>query len=173
MHPLKLKDGTLVTDPNEITHAWRVYFEELFTPVDNDKYDNGFKEYVESQINMYKADCNLYVDDILRDKLTIEDVKAAVTSLKNNKAPGWDNITSEYIKNGGPNLCICLLRLYNLMIQQEQIPKHFKIGLMVPRVIRIKLSRTITVVSPLYQLLLRSLKNVLILDLSHGQKLRR
>ena len=27
---------------------------------------------------------------------------------------------------------MCLLRLFNLMIQQEHIPTHFKIGLLVP-----------------------------------------
>ena len=85
VHPLRLKNGTLVTDPDDIRQAWKVYFEELFTPVHNDKFDNDFKEYVESQIKMYQADCNLYIDDILRDHLTLAEVKSAIMSLKIRK----------------------------------------------------------------------------------------
>ena len=42
VHPLKLKDGSVLTDPNEIRNAWKCYFEDLFTPLNNDKFDKDF-----------------------------------------------------------------------------------------------------------------------------------
>ena len=132
VHPLKLKDGKVITDPDCIRQTWKAYFEELYTPLCNTKFDNDFKIFIEQQLYQYEYDCNLYIDDILNDTFSMSELEPVIATLKNNKAPGWDNITAELIKYGGEMLWICLLKLYNIIIVQEYIPKHFRIGLMVP-----------------------------------------
>ena len=72
------------------------------------------------------------LDDILKEKITIAEVKTAIKSLRSNKAPGWDNVTAEMIKYGGDLLWQCILRICNLITDLEHIPLHYKIGLLVP-----------------------------------------
>ena len=55
-----------------------------------------------------------------------------VQSLKSNKAPGWDHITSEHIKNSGPFVKSVITWIMNSMIEQAVIPEHLKRGLLVP-----------------------------------------
>ena len=50
MHPIKLKNGKLVTDPEEIRDYQKCYFEDLYTPKDLNMYDNDFRDVVENAI---------------------------------------------------------------------------------------------------------------------------
>ena len=132
IHPIKLKNGTVLTDPGEIREAWKVYYEDLFTPNAHNNYDNEFKGYVEENLKKYELDANVCLDDILQNDFTFTEIKTVIDSLKIKKAPGWDNITAEQVKYGGDKLWTCLLRLYNCMTRIEHIPSHFKLGLLVP-----------------------------------------
>ena len=49
--------------------------------------------------------------DVSLENFSEEEVTAAVQKLKNNKAPGLDNITSEMLKNGGE----CLIEFKSLL----------------------------------------------------------
>ncbi len=132
IHPIKLENGTILTDPTDIIEAWKCYFEKLYTPVEDEKFDENFRKYVERKVCEYDIDSNLYYDDIMGTGFSISEIKKAVSELKNKKAPGWDNVSAEHVKYGGDLLHRCLLRIFNIITEKEFIPTHFKIGLLVP-----------------------------------------
>ena len=132
IHPIKLKNGTLLTDPVDIRNAWKDYFKKLFAPSENKNFDNDFKTFVEEQIKIFERDSNLLLDDIMGEPFNLGELSGAIKTLKLNKAPGWDNVTAEDIIYGGEKLWCTLLRIYNCITSCEHIPKHFRIGLLVP-----------------------------------------
>ena len=44
---------------------------------------------------------NQFLNKIINNHITVEDVKKAVKKLQQNKSPGPDNIFNEFILNGG------------------------------------------------------------------------
>ena len=97
LHPIKLAEDDIVTDPDILIQKWQDYFQTLYMPHDKDGFDNDFRSYVENKLNEYAKDANLIMDDILKHEFTNEEIVNVLKSLKRNKAPGWDNITAEHI----------------------------------------------------------------------------
>ena len=64
--------------------------------------------------------------------VSVELVDKMVTSLKDGKAAGIDNVTSEHIKHSHPIIITLLTKLYDLMIKYHYVPDAFGIGLTVP-----------------------------------------
>lgn len=56
-----------------------------------------------------------------------EKIENIIQSLKNNKAPGEDNINSELIKIGGDQLITQIHRLIQRIWTNEQIPKDWNL----------------------------------------------
>lgn len=131
-YPIKLKNGIIITEPDDIVASWKTYYEQLYIPLNDDAFDDDFKTFVEGQLKKFNLDANVILDDILGKDITINELQNVIKGLKNNKAPGWDNLTAEHIKHGGSNLLNCLLRIFSLITSNEHIPTHFKIGLLVP-----------------------------------------
>ncbi|KAK6015663.1 hypothetical protein OSTOST_18884 [Ostertagia ostertagi] len=63
---------------------------------------------------------------------SMEEVRAAVMSLKNRKAAGVDNVTAEAIKAGGEVLVQRLHRLMCRVWQTEVVPTTWKRSIIVP-----------------------------------------
>ncbi|CAF1594122.1 unnamed protein product [Adineta ricciae] len=66
------------------------------------------------------------------DEPTIEEVKTAIQSLRNGKAPGADHVTAEAIKAGGNVLLHRLHALLQTIWHTEQIPSTWKKAIIVP-----------------------------------------
>ena len=131
VHPIKLDDDTTLTDPNEIREAWREYFQKLFMPDKNSKFDDEFKHLVEEKLKGYTNDVNLVIDDILKYDFDIDEVNEVINSMNNKKAPGWDNVTAESIKHGGMDMANTITKLCNIITRMEYIPWHYKIGILI------------------------------------------
>ena len=54
--------------------------------------------------------------DILNRTISLEEVRAAISSMSNNKAPGLDGITIEFIKSAVQFFCPILLKLFNSIL---------------------------------------------------------
>ncbi|XP_044760185.1 uncharacterized protein LOC123317645 [Coccinella septempunctata] len=72
------------------------------------------------------------VDDYEGGRITMEELKQAIKTLKNGKAPGCDKITSEIIKNLGNNGLENLLRISERVWKEEIIPEDWQTALIVP-----------------------------------------
>ena len=126
-----IRDGEkTITCPNEVRHMWKSYFEELYTP--KDEYDNEFKVEIEEAFdNMWGESYNAE-SFLMKEEITSSEVMACTKKLKNNKAPGWDQVTAEHLKQGGARLTEVLTKIFNKMISLEVYPSHLKIGVIVP-----------------------------------------
>ena len=57
---------------------------------------------------------------------TLEEIKTAIHSLKNNKAPGIDGIPGEVLKYGGDALHTRLHEMTTVMWEIERVPQQWK-----------------------------------------------
>ena len=58
--------------------------------------------------------------------ITVEEVKAAVTEMKNRKSPGEDGVSIKAIKLGGDTLVSAITALFNKCLESEKIPKAWE-----------------------------------------------
>ena len=117
---IKKADGTFVRSPAERLQRWRDFFEELY----NHDPPQG-PPATPPPIDPPEA---LMVDD----EPTSAEVKAAIRSLKNGKAPGVDQVTAEAIKAGGETLLRRLQSLLQTIWRTEQVPDAWRKAIIVP-----------------------------------------
>lgn len=82
--PIREKQGTMITSEKEKEKRWKIHFEELLNRPD----PHGRTE-------LSEADTNLEINTDEPSKL---ETIATIKSLKNNKAPGNDNLPAEIFK---------------------------------------------------------------------------
>ena len=61
-----------------------------------------------------------------------EEIREAIAQLKNNKAPGEDEITAEMLKLGGEPIVKWLTRLSHSIWHSEEVPKDWRKQLVIP-----------------------------------------
>ena len=93
------------------------YFNEIFCKI-YDKYDKG-----EITVN------NTLEMDILNANFTIQEVKGAIDYLRNNNAPGCDNIPAEFIKYCKELVAEDLTTVLNYIIELRDFPEIWAEGL--------------------------------------------
>ena len=117
--PLRSKDGTqLLKSNNDILSRWKEHFEELLNR--NPVIDEDVLE----QLPHFPLDMTLEAVP------TLEEVKIAISSLKNNKSAGPDNIPAEIFKYGGPTLHSQLHQLLEKIWTHEEAPNDLINGIM-------------------------------------------
>ena len=62
----------------------------------------------------------------LLPEILLSEVRHALSSMKNDKAPGNDGITSEMIRAGGPQLWKILAKKFSRYLQEQKIPSDWK-----------------------------------------------
>lgn len=113
------KEGQLITGKEEVLSRWRDHFERLFIPDLTQRDDRP--------VNARSDEC-----DNLEGLPTIMEIREAVQKLKNNKAPGIDNISAELIKHGGEALLIKLQLLFDEIWKTEKIPEDWQASIIHP-----------------------------------------
>ena len=90
------EDGLLISNEQEILDRWVTHFSKLL----NRRKDNEcitFTTASSNQISKRKTQDTIYTP-------ITEEIETALKKLKNNKAPGTDNIPAELLKFGGDRL---------------------------------------------------------------------
>jgi hypothetical protein len=78
--------------------------------------------------SVMKSDDN----SIMRKPFSMPELLKCVSSLKNKKAPGWDNVSAEHIKYGGKDLLCAIRQLFIHMVNTEIVPPDLKKGVIIP-----------------------------------------
>ena len=91
--------------------------------------------------------------------ITIEEVKAAVTEMKNKKSPGEDGVPVE-AKLGGASLSIAITALFNHCLELEKIPEAWENAMITllhkkGDITKLENYRPISLLSTLYKLFMK------------------
>ncbi|KAL0150691.1 hypothetical protein M9458_053995 [Cirrhinus mrigala] len=114
--PFKDKNGKLLIAQDEQNKQWIEHFQETFNQLDpTTTYDLDVED-AQDELQVNTGD------------ITIEEVKIAIKSLKNNKAAGLDEITVEILKYGGlpmaEKLTSCSEHIFVLRNVSEQCVEY-------------------------------------------------
>ena len=83
MHQMKQKDSNITNDKQEILNVCADFYQELYSSKSN-----------KSKPNIISPDQSTI------PQVTVREVEVAIKEMKDNKAPGTDEITSDIIKIG-------------------------------------------------------------------------
>lgn len=122
----------LTREPAEIAQTFRDYYANVFTPKNNERFDNIFLNNLDESVRMFEESDDYSEDDILTNEITMNELKDCFRDMKCRKAPGLDSITTEHIIHGGETLASYLLKLFNIMLECNYIPGACKSGVIIP-----------------------------------------
>ena len=114
-------DGTLTASTIETLSLMM----DSFTPVDNEQDDNEYHKLVRTQTQQ--------PPDTPDDReFTIDEIRSAVDSMNNRKAPGEDGITGEIFYQVFHMLPKTITAMYNSCLRNGIFPKRWKKALLIP-----------------------------------------
>ena len=67
--------------------------------------------------------CTEIAMNSMTENISDEEINTVIKNLKNNKAPGSDEITNEMIKRGGSDMIISLKNVYNKILKEKKCPR--------------------------------------------------
>ncbi|XP_072051799.1 uncharacterized protein [Amphiura filiformis] len=109
MHQMRQKDAVLTNDRQEILNVCADFYQDLSSSKSN-----------EAKPNTISPDISAI------PSITQKEVEMAVKEMKDSKAPGTDDITSDIIKIGGEGITQHLVGLYNQILDEKRIPVCWK-----------------------------------------------
>jgi len=113
---VKGKDGTVLTEKEEVKARWKEHFEELLNRPDPvRRYHAGAS-----------ADSGGEDLDIETEAPSMEEVVKSINKLKNHKAAGIDRICAEMLKHGGVLVARRLHALVGKIWREEYIPEDWR-----------------------------------------------
>ena len=113
----KDKNGKLLIEKDQILNRWKQHFQETLTA--------NMEEGVEVTREFLTAEVEL-------TEPTLQEVEDIIGKMKNNKAPGTDEITTELIKYGGKKLIQAIHMLMGKIWREERIPEEWSKSLICP-----------------------------------------
>lgn len=114
----KNRDGQVIVEREAVLERWAEYFEELLNR--SSPTQAGGMEWLEQGT------------DNRIPPPTLEEVCEVIDAMKNNKAPGRDNISAEQLKQGGGDLHRAIHRLIMKIWETEEIPSEWTEGVICP-----------------------------------------
>ena len=96
---IKNSSDKVIHDIDGVLDVWEQYFDCLSTPKHSDNYDNQHYRRVNDFVEKRSQERD--IDQFTREAISYDEIKKAITKLHNAKAPGYDLITTEHIKNAG------------------------------------------------------------------------
>ncbi|XP_039278781.1 uncharacterized protein LOC120350258 [Nilaparvata lugens] len=128
--PVKSKEGQLLTSKDEQLERWREHFMEIFNR-QNEIEDHEEIEHRDGPV----------VTDIEWEVPTKDEVKKAISEMKNGKAPGSDNISPDVLKVDVETSADILYPLITKIWEEERVPAEWKTGtiMKIPRKVALQI----------------------------------
>lgn len=114
----KNKEGNMITEEQMVLQRWHEYFEEML----NNDMRRERREVTRENPGRE--------EDI--EVPTVEEVEDVVCKMKNNRAPGEDNIVAELFKYGGHSVIMEIHKLITEIWETESMPEKWKTGIICP-----------------------------------------
>ena len=109
----------MFTEKPAIVCRWREYFSDLLNcPA------TAREEALASQVQYP-------VQEDMANPPTLEDILAAIKSMKSGKTPGLDGIPAEIYKYRGAALHAQLVKFYHICWTAKELPQQFKVALII------------------------------------------
>ena len=120
---MNVKDerGNIVNEKRGVLRRWSDYFEELLNVSDD-------REPVVAEHGIERG----RTIEVEEHSISRGEIAVALHSLKNNKAPGIDQIGNEMLKKGGDSMLEWLERLFNACWREMIVPKEWQMACVVP-----------------------------------------
>lgn len=119
---IKSQNGTVISDSREIADSFNYYFSQV-----GKKLAEKIKR---PSIAIKSTQKN--INSLFISPTNLEEVKLVVNNLKSRKAPGFDNLTAEVLKEISHEISPCLVFLINRIIETGEYPIIFKKVLIKP-----------------------------------------
>ncbi len=112
---------------------WTEYFTAMYSNESaSECYDKDHYRPVCTQVKKIAESSFDDPDVVMKGQLfTSDEIASVVSKLKLGKKGGFDSLTNEHVKYGGPVLYRCLAKLFNAMYSNEYIPQGMKRGLII------------------------------------------
>ena len=125
---LLARDGSKLSSTGSKLERWREHFEQV-----NNISTQLVASVVESVLETApEPSLAPGGDDSLLCVPSVDEIRAALQSMKNGRAPGGDEITSELLKLGGEAVVQCLAHLASMVWESETVPEDWLRQLTVP-----------------------------------------
>ncbi|CAG4950935.1 unnamed protein product [Colias eurytheme] len=115
IHRIKDANGRETNDLDEIMHVVEQFYEKLYT--------SRIVEPLKLQCPRAKL-IRHFTEDL--PDISLYEIKSALKSMKNEKAPGEDGVPVELLKLGGKTALLELQRLFNQVLMEGITPKPWK-----------------------------------------------
>ena len=117
-----VQDGNEYDTRDEIQEAYRKHYKEILKTrqilpkyqIIQETTDKKFQRYMEIAENQ----CHDEIEEI--------EIKDILKTLKNNKAPGLDEITNEILKKGGKDIAESLRAMFNKILRGNKCPGEWQ-----------------------------------------------
>ena len=119
---IECKDGTLLTEKDEIMCRWREHFSELL----------GSEQEEEGVIGEGMSRRVIEDGSELLAEITKEEIRRCVGKLKKRKAEGVCGISGELLKAGGEVVIEWLSSIYNMVWRTGAVPEDWQRAIIVP-----------------------------------------
>ena len=118
--PIRDAEGSqMLTEKPAIVSRWREYFSGLLN------CPATAREEALASLDQYP------VQEDMANPPTLEEMLAAIKSMKSGKTPGLDGIPAEIYKYGGAALHVKLLKFYHICWTAKELPQQFKDALII------------------------------------------
>ncbi|KAJ4440523.1 hypothetical protein ANN_08664 [Periplaneta americana] len=114
------KEGEIIAGKRILLNRWKEHF-ELLLNVDNES-DAETDEQIDREIHGNPDE----------EPPTLQEIEVAIMKQRDNRAPGPDNINIELLKQDKPELTARLHKIIHIVWLQENLPKDWTEGAIVP-----------------------------------------
>lgn len=154
--------GEILTSQDEISGHVVAFYQSLFSSRKPRKID--IQNYLrDSNLSMIDDDLKSFIDR----PLSVEELTPVVGSLKNNKSPGWDGLTSEFYKKFWDQIKVLLVKVLDESYDNKILPPSMRMGVISlipkpkppPELRSLQNWRPITLLNTDYKIFTHAIKN--------------